>query len=215
MISTGRRALAALAMGGAALGVTAPGEAASAAEVRQGVEFAGERAAEGTTAAMVQALVFDFATSWAACDAQAMRRALAEDVAFSYPTTAHVGRDAALADLALFCEQATDTSFWFPADAFTIDAEAGRAAVEVQFRTFQRGARQAVNDVWLVHFAGGKITVLKEYLDGRVKDLQALGVLELDESPETLTPWPPRTAAWEACFPIVKAAPINDCPPKE
>ncbi|SEA15188.1 Ketosteroid isomerase-related protein [Rubrimonas cliftonensis] len=210
MGSSSKRALAALSLGGAALCGAAP-----AAEVRPGVEFAGKLAADGTTAAMAQALIFDFATSWAACDAQAMRRALAEDVAFSYPTTAHLGRDAALADLALFCEQAADTSFWFPADAFTIDAEAGRAAVEVQFRTFQRGARQAVNDVWVVHFADGRITVLKEYLDGRVKDLQALGVLELDESPETLTPWPPRTAAWEACFPVVKAAPINDCPPKE
>jgi hypothetical protein len=82
----------------------------------------------------------------------------------------------------------------------------------LQFRTFQRGIRQVVNDVWVATITDGKITVIKEYLDGRVKDLQALGVLELEESPEFMTPWPPRTAKWEACFPIVKAAPVNTCP---
>jgi len=54
--------------------------------------------------------------------------------------------------------------------------------------------------------------LIKEYLDGRVKDLQAQGVLQLEESPETLTPWPPRTEQWKGCFPLVKAAPTNTCP---
>ena len=45
------------------------------------------------------------------------------------------------------------------------------------------------------------------------KDLQALGVLTLEEDPEMLTPWPPRTEEWAACFPIAKAAPVNTCPP--
>ena len=141
-----------------------------------------------------------------------MERALAEDVEFAYPTSVVNGAEAALADLALFCDQAENTSFYFPADSFYIDEGVGRIAAEVQFRTFQRGARQVVNDVWIATVEDGRITILKEYLDGRVKDLQALGVLELEESPESLTPWPPRTAEWEDCFPIVRAAPINQCP---
>jgi hypothetical protein len=56
--------------------------------------------------------------------------------------------------------------------------------------------------------------VLKEYLDGRVRDLQAAGVLTYDWDAEFLTPWPERTEAWAECFPIVRAAPTNACPPE-
>ncbi len=187
--------------------------AAPAAEVRPNVAFVGERAPQGSVRAQMQDLIFDFAASWANCDHDAMRRAFAEDVDFSFPTTRILGLEAALADLDLFCSQARDTSVWFPADAFYIDEAEGRVAVEVQFRTTKGGARQAVNDVWIATVRDGRITVLKEYLDGRVKDLQAQGVLQLEESPAFLTPWPPRAPAWEACFPIVRAAPVNACPP--
>lgn len=188
---------------------------AAATEIRPGVTFAGTPEPEGGERALMQDLIFDIATAWAACDHDAMIRSVSEDVEFSYPTSAITGRDAVLADLDAFCAAATDTSIYFPADAFYIDTETGRIAAEVQFRTFQRGSRQVVNDVWIAHVAGGQVTVIKEYLDGRVKDLQALGVLQLDESPETLTPWPPRTEEWADCFPIVRAAPINQCPASE
>ena len=46
------------------------------------------------------------------------------------------------------------------------------------------------------------------------RDLQALGVLTYDWDAEFLTPWPARTEAWADCFPIVRAAPTNSCPPK-
>ena len=92
-------------------------------------------------------------------------------------------------------------------------AETGRVAAELQFRTVQRGNRQVVNDVWVATVEGGRIAVIKEDLDGRVKDLQALGVLTLEESPAFLTPWPSRTEAWAACFPIAKTEMANSCPP--
>ncbi|QQA42036.1 nuclear transport factor 2 family protein [Pelagovum pacificum] len=187
----------------------------SAEEVRPNVDFDGQVEEPGSDRAAMQDVMFDFAAAWATCDASYMERSFDAGVQFSYPTTSIEGLDAMLADLELFCGQATDTSFYFPADAFYIDTETGRIAAEVQFRTIQRGARQVVNDVWVATVEDGKGTILKEYLDGRVKDLQALGVLQYEESPEFLTPWPPRTEEWEACFPIARAAPINTCPPTE
>lgn len=160
-------------------------------------------------------LFFDLATAWADCNAEAMKGAVAEDVKFSYPTTAYEGLETMLADLESFCGAATDVSIYFPEDAFYIDTQTGRIAAELQFRAFQRGAKQVVNDVWVGTAEDGKLTVVKEYLDGRVKDLQKLGVLQLEESPAFLTPWPPRTEEWAECFPITRAAPINACPPVE
>ncbi|WP_273687431.1 nuclear transport factor 2 family protein [Ketogulonicigenium vulgare] len=180
-------------------------------EVRPGVFFAGTVETAGSDRAVMQDLIFDLATAWAVCDRDAMTNAITDDVSFSYPTSAVNGREAIMADLEAFCGAATDTSLYFPADAFYIDVETGRIAAEVQFRTFQRGNRQVVNDVWIATVTDGKVSVIKEYLDGRVKDLQAQGVLQLEESPDFLTPWPPRTEAWASCFPIVRAAPTNDC----
>ncbi|WP_210245238.1 nuclear transport factor 2 family protein [Martelella alba] len=200
-----RRALVAVSF---AMGLVAAN--ASAEEIRPGVTFAGTVSTDPARAEM-ENLVLDLASSWAACDKALMENAVAEDVAFSYPTTSYTGKDKMLADLAAFCDAAKDTSIYLPADAFFVDTETGRIAAELQFRTFQRGNRQVVNDVWVAHVTDGKITVIKEYLDGRVKDLQALGVLQLEESPETLSPWPARTEKWASCFPIVKAAPVNEC----
>lgn len=184
----------------------------AAEEVRPAVEFVGSLEEDGTLRRRMQEIVFDFAAAWSTCDQSFMERSFSTDVKFSYPTTAVEGLDTMIADLALFCDQASDTSFYFPADAFYIDEATGRVAVEVQFRTFQRGNRQVVNDIWVMTVADDKATIVKEYLDGRVKDLQAAGILQLEESPAFLTPWPPRTEEWADCFPIVRAAPINQCP---
>ncbi|MCX8998390.1 nuclear transport factor 2 family protein [Rhizobiaceae bacterium BDR2-2] len=204
------RSLAVKAVAAAALlaGLALP---AAATEIRPGVTYAGTPSGDPARAAM-ENLIFDLASSWASCNADLMRNAVTEDVEFSYPTSAISGRDKMLADLEAFCKSAKDTSIYLPEDAFFIDTESGRIAAELQFRTFQRGNRQVVNDVWIAHVRDGKLSVVKEYLDGRVKDLQALGVLQLEESPKTLTPWPARTEKWAACFPLVKAAPTNTCP---
>lgn len=188
--------------------------AAPAAEMRPNVVFVGPLEPEGGLRGAMQQRIFDFAAAWANCDHDAMRRAMAAEVDFSFPTTRIIGLDGVLADLDLFCSYSRDTSVWFPADAFYIDESVGRVAVEVQFRTTRKGLKQVVNDVWVATLRDGKIVVLKEYLDGRVKDLQAQGVLELEESPAFLTPWPPRTEAWKNCFPVVAAAPTNACPPQ-
>lgn len=182
-------------------------------EVRPSVFFAGELEEPGTDRAMMQDLILDLMTAWGDCNAEAMTSSVSAEVSFAYPTTAYTGLDSMLEDLQLFCDAASEVSFYLPADAWYIDTVTGRIAAEVQFRAFQRGNYQVVNDVWIATIEGGQITIIKEYLDGRVKDLQVLGVLELEESPEFLTPWPPRTEEWEGCFPITRAAPINECPP--
>lgn len=156
------------------------------------VRFTGALEPAGTERALYQALILDLAAVWADCDADLMRRTLSADVDFSYPTNRIIGIDAAVADLAAFCKVATERSIYFPADAFYIDTRNGRIAAEVQFRVTQSGERQVVNDVWIATVRNGKIAVIKEYLDGRVKTLQAQGVLTYGEDAPFLTPWPPR-----------------------
>jgi ketosteroid isomerase-like protein len=177
-------AAAALALAG--------GAPASAATVRPGVTFNGKLERPGGARAQYQNLILDLAAVWANCDRALMARIFAEDVDFSYPTNRVRGRPAALADLDGFCRVATDRSIYFPADAFYIDTRSGRVAAEVQFRVTQDGAKQVVNDVWIATVKDGRIVVIKEYLDGRVKTLQAQGVLTYGEDAPFLTPWPPK-----------------------
>lgn len=174
---------------GACAGVAQP---APPLTVPSAVRYAGPLEQPGSERAVYQKLIFDLASVWANCDAALMREIMTEDVDFSYPSKRHRGREAALADLAGFCEVATDRSIYFPADAFYIDTANSRVAAEVQFRITQGGQRQVVNDVWIATVRDGKIAVIKEYLDGRVRHLQAEGVLTYGEDAPFLTPWPPR-----------------------
>ena len=68
-----------------------------------------------------------------------------------------------------------------------------------------------VAQIGALMLAGAAVNTFVSLVDVAVDGL-AVEVLELEESPEFLTPWPPRTAEWAECFPIVKAAPINTCP---
>ncbi len=188
------------------------------AEPYSNVAYAGPLEARDTPRGAMQWAILDMAKAWADCDRESMGDLLGEDVDFSFPTTRLRGRDAVLHDLDIYCgaEAANPpetVSFYLPNDAFYIDVEQNRVAVEIQFREFRRGRQQVTNDVWIATVEDGRFSVLKEYLDGRVRDLQALGVLTYDWNAGFLTPWPPRTEAWEGCFPIVRAAPVNDCPP--
>ncbi len=158
-----------------------------------GVTFAGRLEQPGTMRAAYQQRMIDMAAVWAGCDPALMRRTLSADVDFSYPTNRVIGIEAAVADLAAFCAVARDRSIYFPADAFYIDLRNRRIAAEVQFRVTQDGRRQVVNDVWIATIdRDGRIAVLKEYLDGRVRHLQADGVLTYGADAPFLTPWPPR-----------------------
>jgi len=165
---------------------------APARDTGQRVVYAGKMEKAGTDRARYQRLILDLAHIWADCDAGLMRRIFASDVDFSYPGRRLIGLDAALADLDGFCKVATDRSIYFPKDAFYIDPHNGRIAAEVQFRVTQNGEKQVVNDVWIATVRNGRIAVIKEYLDGRVRHLQADGTLTYGEDAPFLTPWPPK-----------------------
>jgi hypothetical protein len=184
------------------------------------VTYAGPLEARGTPRGALKWAILDMAKAWADCDPVLMGELIADDIDFSFPTTRLQGRDAVLDDLAAYCgDQAKSppetVSFYLPEDAFYIDLEQQRVAVEIQFREFRRGRQQVTNDVWIATIEDGRFKILKEYLDGRVRDLQSSGVLGYDWNADFLTPWPPRTKAWADCFPIVHAAPTNTCPPHE
>ena len=178
----------------AALGFDAPTKTDDAA-LPQNVFYEGPLEPINTPRGDMQRLVLGFADAWANCRPAAMNNVFSEDVVFAYPGKKHIGRAAALADLDAFCDVAEATSFYFPEDAFYIDVEAGRIAAEVQFRSTVAGEKQVVNDVWIATVIDGKIAVLKEYLDGRVKILQAEGRLNYDEGAAFLTPWPSQVEA--------------------
>jgi ketosteroid isomerase-like protein len=191
---------------------------AASADPYPEVSYGGELAARDTPRGAMQWAILDLARAWANCDAELMDSLIADDIDFSFPTTHLQGRDAVLADLAAYCgpdarRPPEQVSFHLPADAFYIDLP-HRVAVEIQFRELRGGRQQVTNDIWIATIEDGRFTVLKEYLDGRVRDLQALGVLTYDWDADFLTPWPPRTEAWADCFPIVRAAPTNSCPPE-
>jgi hypothetical protein len=191
----------------------------AAAEPYPNVTFAGALEARETPRGALQWAILDMARAWADCDAGRMDSLIADEIDFSFPTTRLQGREAVLEDLASYCGDKAknpprDVSFYLPPDAFYIDLEAKRVAVEIQFREHRRGRQQVTNDVWIATVENGRFTVLKEYLDGRVRDLQSLGVLTYDWDATFLTPWPARTEAWKDCFPIVAAAPTNSCPAK-
>lgn len=178
------------ALAGLCLLAALPGGAAPPAAVR----YAGRMDAAGPRAGY-QRLMLDLAAVWATCDERLMRRTLTADVDFAYPGRRLVGIDAVAADLAAFCAVATERSIYFPADAFYVDVANRRVAAEVQFRVTQAGRRQVVNDVWIATIRDGRIAVIKEYLDGRVRQLQADGTLTYGEDAPFLTPWPPRADA--------------------
>lgn len=189
------------------------------AEPYSNVSYGGPLEARDTPRGALQWAILDMAKAWADCDPVLMDALIADDIDFSFPTTRLRGREAVLEDLDVYCgEHAKNppetVSFYLPEDAFYIDVERQRVAAEIQFREFRRGRQQVTNDVWIAKFEDGRFTILKEYLDGRVRDLQAAGVLTYDWDADFLTPWPPRTEAWADCFPIVRAEATNQCVPQ-
>lgn len=186
------------------------------------VIFGGDLENPSTPRGKAQWAMINLMGIWANCNVEALPHVVTDDIDFSYPTTRYQGIDALRKDMLAFCGEGgsgVNTSFYLPKDAFYIDARNSRIAAEVQFRSTVRGSKQVVNDVWIGTMHRGKLSIVKEYLDGRVKDLQNPSleggpVLTYEESPEFMAPWPPRTEQWAACFPIVRAAPINACPPE-
>jgi len=126
----------------------------------------------------IQELVEKHARAWEQGDEIALENILSDDVVFAYPGR-RLNKQETLEDLQFFKENFTNTKVYI----HNIIVDAPMVAVEWQFATTstQTGDRQVVSDAIIGEVHDGKITLWKEYLDGRVKNLQATGELELEE----------------------------------
>lgn len=133
-----------------------------------------------------RALVEKHATAWETGDEELLSSILAEDAVFAYPGR-RLSKAETLADLRAFSAAYRDTKVYVN----EVIVDGNNIAVEWQFATTKNetGKREVVSDAIIAEIKDGKFVVWKEYLDGRVKGLQAEGKLELEEGAEPF-PWP-------------------------
>lgn len=136
--------------------------------------------------ASITALVHEHAKAWETGDEALLNKVLHPDVVFAYPGR-RLTKEQTLEDLRLFAGAYTDTKVYI----HKVIVNGNEVAVEWQFATTNKatGKREVVSDAVIAHVRDGKFDVWKEYLDGRVKGLQAEGKLELEEGKEPF-PWP-------------------------
>ena len=196
-----------------------PTTGAPASPVARGVTYASHLEPAESPRGQAQRLIVALASARATCDGDLMETLLTEDVHYAYPSATLIGIDQVLEDLEVTCgpsarARPSEVSYYLPRDAFYIDLESSRVAVELQRREVRQGAEVVENGVWVVATREGRIAVIKDYTDERVGDLQVQGVLDYDHDAEVLTPWPPRTTDWATCYPVVRATALNDCEPE-
>lgn len=134
----------------------------------------------------VRRMVEEHARAWETGDEALLSSLLHGEVVFAYPGR-RLTKEETLADLRAFAAAYRDTKVYV--HEVIVDGE--NVAVEWQFATTKNetGKREVVSDAIIAKVKDGKFIVWKEYLDGRVKGLQAEGKLELDEDAEPF-PWP-------------------------
>lgn len=131
-------------------------------------------------------LVQDHAKAWETGDIELLDKILHEDIIFAYPGR-RLNKAQTMEDLEYFKNNFNETKIYIN----KIIIEGNNVAVEWQFATtsIETGKRQVVSDAIIAEIKDGKWVVWKEYLDGRVKLLQAEGKLEFEEGEEPF-PWP-------------------------
>ena len=141
---------------------------------------------ENPDKALITDLVEKHAEAWKTGNVQLLYDLLHDDVIFAYPGR-RLNKAQTIEDLIFFNKSFKDTEVYI--NEIIIDGN--NIAVEWQFATtsIEGGERQVVSDGIIGKVKDGKIILWKEYLDGRVKKLQASGELELDEGEEPF-PWP-------------------------
>ncbi len=140
----------------------------------------------------IEKMVIEHAQAWETGDEALLDSLLHEDVMFAYPGR-RLNKAQTLEDLRFFRDAYADTKVYI----HTIIVNGNNVAVEWQFATTKKetGKREVVSDAVIGKVKDGKFIVWKEYLDGRVKGLQAEGKLELEEGEEPF-PWPAKTATY-------------------
>ncbi|AGO81963.1 hypothetical protein pdul_cds_72 [Pandoravirus dulcis] len=170
-----------------------------------GVDYGGEGRSLNAHEKALRDLVLRHAAAWATPSRADLAAVLHPDAVFAYPT-ARLNYTQALADLDVFDAFYTNTTVTIPRDGILIDWKVGRVSVNWKFSTYARdtGVRQVVNDVCLGVVVDGKFTQWLEYLDGRVKIMQAAGALSYDDGPDgILKPWPAPVPGKEGCRAVV------------
>lgn len=140
----------------------------------------------GSSRGEIEQLVRLHARAWETGDAALLDAILHEEVVFAYPRQ-RLNKSETIADLLAFNASFADTRVYL----HRIIIDGNDLAVEWQFATTNRNTstRSVVSDAIIGKIRDGKIIVWKEYLDGRVKQLQAAGELALEEGEEPF-PWP-------------------------
>lgn len=137
-------------------------------------------------------MVIRHARAWEDGDREELAALLHEDAVFAYPGR-RLNKSQALEDLDYFAGHFNDTHVYI--NKIIIDGE--DVAVEWQFATTEigTGERQVVSDAIIAKVKDGRFILWKEYLDGRVKMLQASGELRYEEGQEPF-PWPEKTESY-------------------
>ena len=134
-------------------------------------------------------MVYNHAKAWETGDRELLDSLLHEGVVFAYPGR-RLNKSQTLEDLEYFAGHFNETKVYIS----KIIIDGNDVAVEWQFATtdLETGKRQVVSDAIIAKVKDGKFAVWKEYLDGRVKLLQATGELLFEEGEEPY-PWPLKT----------------------
>ena len=131
-------------------------------------------------------MVRDHARAWETGDEKLLSSLLHEDVVFAYPGR-RLTKAQTLVDLRHLRNANTATKVYIR----KVIVDGDDVAVEWQFATTTKatGKREAVSDAIIARVKDGKFVVWKEYLDGRVRGMQADGRLALEEGEDPF-PWP-------------------------
>ncbi|MBI1936098.1 nuclear transport factor 2 family protein [Candidatus Woesearchaeota archaeon] len=137
----------------------------------------------------IEQMVYQHAKAWETGDEELLSSLLHDKVVFAYPGR-RLSKQQTIEDLRYFAGHFNETKVYI--NKIIIDGN--NAAVEWQFATTSKdtGKRQVVSDAIIARVEEQKFIVWKEYLDGRVKLLQASGELFLEEGEEPY-PWPNKT----------------------
>lgn len=137
----------------------------------------------------IEKMVRDHAKAWENGDMELLNSLLHDDIVFAYPGR-RLNKNQTLEDLDYFSKHYNETKVY----VHKVIIDGNNAAVEWQFATTKKDdkKRQVVSDAIIAQVKDGKFIVWKEYLDGRVKLLQASEELFLEEGKEPF-PWPLKT----------------------
>ena len=140
----------------------------------------------------IEIMVKEHALAWETGDKELLGKLLHDEVVFAYPGR-RLNKAQTIEDLEYFSSNFNDTKVYIN----KIIVYGNDVAVEWQFATteIKTGKRQVVSDAIVGSVKDGKFVVWKEYLDGRVKLLQATGELYLEEGEEPY-PWPMKTDSY-------------------